>query len=101
MVIFDHFALFVSHVFRQEPSAAERDPLNKEIEGLAFIGCRPGWFAGVRDRICSRAGRPLGYPGSRTQGKSPAPVTMAAAVKARIDAWLAAAKISEGKVFRP
>jgi hypothetical protein len=40
MVILDHLPLFISRVLRQQAAAAERNPLNKEIEGLAFIRCR-------------------------------------------------------------
>ena len=39
MMVFDHFALFVPRVFRQEPTSTEGNPLNKEVERLALIRC--------------------------------------------------------------
>lgn len=38
MVIVDHLALFVPRILGQQTSTAEGDPLEKQVEGLAFIG---------------------------------------------------------------
>jgi len=52
------------------------------------------------DRIQQREGRWV-LPDLVGKGKRRRTVTVPAAVKVRIDTWIAAAKISEGKVFRP
>ncbi|MBO0912591.1 MAG: tyrosine-type recombinase/integrase [Acidobacteria bacterium] len=52
------------------------------------------------DRIQQREGRWV-IPDLVGKGNRRRTVTVPAAVKVRIDAWLAAAKIAEGRVFRP
>jgi hypothetical protein len=37
VMILDHFALFVSRIFGQQPTAAEGHPLHELIERLAFV----------------------------------------------------------------
>lgn len=39
MVILDHLSLFIPRVLCQQPTAAEGNPLNEEIERLAFVRC--------------------------------------------------------------
>ncbi len=39
VLVFDHLALFIPRIFRQEPSTAESNPLHEQIKRLAFIRC--------------------------------------------------------------
>ena len=52
------------------------------------------------DRIQQREGRWV-VPDLVGKGSRLRTVTIPAAVKVRIDTWIAAAKIDEGKIFRP
>jgi site-specific recombinase XerD len=68
---------------------------------LICCGLRRAELVGLEvDRIQQREGRWV-MPDLVGKGNRLRTVTIPAAVKVRIDAWMAAAKLSEGKVFRP